>query len=182
MRTRPLRPLLLCIGLSLALVAGACGSDDEGTSTDAGGDGQSERTVAEAAEDAIGDELGGDCAFLGQFAGVEFAEGFDPSAAFEEGGEIDFSQIYDPLSEQFREIAESAPSDIRDAFETMAEAFGELASELEGLTVDFSDPANIDPEAIAAFEKAGTVVEGDEFRAASDEVEAWVEDNCSAAG
>ncbi len=178
MTTRPLRFLLLCLAVSLALVAAGCGSDDDDTSTDAGGDRRSESDAEDDAEDAIGANLGGKCSFLGQFAGTGFDDAFDPSAAFSEGGEIDFSKIYEPLAEEFGEVADAAPSDIEDAFRTMADAFDELASELDGLTLDFSDPANIDPEAMAAFEKAGEVLEGSDFEAASTEIEAWLDANC----
>lgn len=181
MTVRSLRPVLFGAIAALALLAaGACGGDDD-TTTEAGGSAPSDASgddIEDAASDAIADELGSGCRFLGEFADTGFAENFDPSGAFAEGGEIDFGALYGPLSEQFREVADAAPSEIADAFSTMADAFESIADEVEGVKLDFSDPANIDPEAMATFEKLGEVFDNAEFEAASDEIEVWLEENC----
>lgn len=186
MTVRPFRLALACLAVAFAMFVAACGGDDDDTTTDAGGSGsgdsQSESDAEQAAEDAIGANLGGECSFLGKFAGVGLEESFDPSAAFAEGGEVDFGALYGPLAEEFGEVADAAPSEIKDAFQTMTEALGTLADQLDGVTLDFSDPTNIDPEAMAKFEELGEVFEDSKFEDASNEIEAWIESNCENVG
>ena len=43
----------------------------------------------------------------------------------------DFGALDGPLAEEFGEVADAAPSEIKDAFQTMAEALGTLADQLD---------------------------------------------------
>ncbi len=178
----------LALGLVgvLALLLGACGDDDD-ASTDAGtvendgsasdsGDGDVEEAAEDAAEGEIDAAFDGDCAFLGQFAGAGFEEGFDPTAALTGG---DAGEAFAILAEQFEEVADAAPGEIEDSFATLAEGMGSFAEAFSG--IDFSDPSSIDPEALESLE-AFEDGPGAEFEAASEEVSAWIEENCAGEG
>ncbi|MGK2928963.1 MAG: hypothetical protein ACSLFO_05230 [Acidimicrobiales bacterium] len=188
MTHRSLWKLVLALVGVLSLLLGACGDDDDdATSGDAetvendesasdAGDGD----VEEAAEDAVEGEIDamfdGDCAFLGQFAGAGFEEGFDPTAALTGG---DAGEAFALLAEQFEEVADAAPGEIEDSFATLAEGMGSFADAFAG--IDFSDPSSIDPEALETLE-AFEDGPGAEFEAASEEVSAWIEENCAVEG
>lgn len=151
----------------LALVLAACGDDDTSTATADGGSDAGQEEAERIAEDAIAGELGGECGFLGEFAGG-FEDAVDPGAAFGE----DAGGAYDRLAEQFAEVADAAPGEIQDAFRTLADGMSAAAEAFAG--VDFSDPESIDPEAFAELEETF----GPEFEQASDDIEAWVTENC----
>lgn len=174
-------PWLLVVALfaALSLVLASCGDDDDAAPSDAG-DADVSDEAEKAAEDAAGDvldsELGGDCAFLGEFAGAGFEENFDPTAAL---SEADAGLAFSVLADEFEDVAGAAPSEIEDAFATLAEGMRTFADAFEG--VDLSDPGSIDPEAMARLEQLGTGP-GAEFEAASDEITAWIEANCSPTG
>lgn len=188
MRNRSIWTVLLAvIAMSLALTG--CG-DDDSSDDDAPADNAAEDTSDDGADDAASDQgsadedpavdpsdldfdLDGDCAFLANFAtGID--EAFDPSAVMTDGGDA-----YAGFAEQFREVADAAPDEIKDAFETMADGMDQFAEAFSG--VDLSDPANIDPEALESLENLGNGP-GEEFEAASAEIEAWINQNCADAG
>lgn len=175
---------LLALFAALGLVLSACGDDDDSTATDDGAaqedgeasddDGSSdvgeeaEDAAEEAAEDAIASEVGEECAFLGKFAATGFDGAFDDVDPFNDGG-----ASFQTLAEQFDEVADAAPDEIKDAFSTLAEGISTLAEALEG--VDMSDPESFDP---AAFE----AIDDETYVQAGEEVEAWLAENCPGAG
>jgi ABC-type enterochelin transport system substrate-binding protein len=173
--------------IAVALLLAACGDDDDtSTATDdtVADDESTETTTEEETEDGGDSDLDeeamaegmGECGFLTGFATA--FEDFDPTTMY--GGEeaTDFGQIFAPLAEATEDVAEAAPDEIRDAFRTMAEGFSAVAAELEGVVVDFSDPESMDPETMAKLESLGDAF-GDEYEAAAEEIDVWVNENCA---
>jgi hypothetical protein len=173
MRNRSFWLLPVAFVAALSLLLSACGDDDD-PSGDAAAD--AEDAAEDAVEDALDVEFSGDCGFLGEFAGTEFDEAFDPSAAFTDP---DAGDVYGALADQFREVADAAPSEIQDAFRTMADGWDEFAEAFAG--IDFTDPANLDPEAMEKLEDIGEGF-GTEFEEAAEEVSTWMEENCTQGG
>ncbi len=182
MRRTPLLGALIAIALLLT----SCGDDDTDTATeDTVAEPTETETVTETEtesedagdidEDALAGELG-ECGFLAGFATA--FEDFDPSTIYGGGEATDFGQLFGPLADAASEVADAAPEEIRDAFRTMADGFTAVAEELDGVVIDFSDPAAMDPEAMEKLESLGTAFQGD-FEAASTEIETWVTANCS---
>jgi hypothetical protein len=176
---------LLSLLAVLGLLFAACGDDDD--TTTAASD-TTERTADDASDDDSDDdgltddereELAGslgDCGFL-----VGFAEAFadsDLDQAFTSGEAVDFGQLFGPMAAAMREVADAAPGEIKDAFQTVAEGFNAVADQLDGVVIDMSDPANMDPEAMAKLESMDTEFDED-FERASEEIEAWMEANCA---
>ena len=198
-RQQPFWMLPVVLFAALSLLLAACGDDDEsatgsdqsteadgdssGDATDSTGDqaadvgDQSENAAEDAAEDVIGTELGGDCAFLGEFASADL-EGLDPSA-FLQGG--DLGEGFSNLSDQLDEVADAAPEEIRDSFQTLADGMREFTEAMEGIELDFSDPANVDQEALQQLQELQNNI-GPEFEAAATEIDTWMQENCSAQG
>tara|TARA_R100000306_G_scaffold52389_1_gene49242 strand:+ start:86 stop:688 length:603 start_codon:yes stop_codon:yes gene_type:complete len=185
-RTKIFAPLV-----AAALLFAACGDDDD-TSTatddvtdvsDAAEDTTETETEDEtdsgASEDIDEEALAegmGECGFLAGFATA--FEDFDPTTMY--GGEeaTDFGQLFAPLAEATQEVAAAAPDEIRDAFSTLADGFSQVAAELEGVVLDFTDPEAMDPETMAKLESLDTAF-GAEYEAAAAEVDAWMTENCA---
>lgn len=178
---RPSRALVPVAALALLLAA--CGDDDTTTAAD---DTTVDDTTADTGDGDARDDAGdddrrevpgvGSCGFLAGFAPA--FEDFDPTTMYGGGEAIDYGQIFEPMARAMSDVASSAPSEIRDSFETMAERFEEVADRLEGVVIDLSDPMGIDPEAASRLEALETSFD-DEFEAASDQVGEWLEANCS---
>ena len=182
MTKRPIWILLVAVAAVLSLAATACGDDD---TTNASTDSSSTTATTaksdseQAAEDVAGAALGGKCSFLGEIAGAGFEQALDPTALMGSGqGEVDFGKIYGPLAEQFSQVADAAPDDIADAFHTLADGFNELADQLKGVSIDFSDPQSMDQDALAKLSEVGATLDTTEFQNASDEIDAWIKANC----
>jgi hypothetical protein len=179
MRRTPLLALLTVIALLFA----ACGDDDTSTATEDTVDDPTEAATEEADvdddgsddEDAFSGDLG-TCGFLTGFATA--FEGFDPTTIYGGGEAADLGQIFAPLAAAAQDVAEAAPAEIRDAFRSVAEGFTLAAEELEGVVLDFTDPAAMDPETMERLETLGTAFEG-EYESASAEIEAWMNENCA---
>lgn len=159
---RPTRVVLLLFA-ALAMLLAACGDDDSASNAE------------QQAEDAIGERFGGECGFLGEFAGA--MEDFDPTGAMGSGESIDFGEFYGELAAEFQEVADAAPDDIRDAFQVMADSVTSAAEQLEGVELDTSDPQNMDPEALAALQSLDQSF-GEEFSDATQEIDDWIQENC----
>lgn len=178
---------LLSLLVALGLLVSACGDDDDtttGTTDDtAEDDTETSATLEETTddepadidEDALAEGLG-ECGFLADFATA--FDDFDPTAAFSGTAAVDFGQMFTPIAKAAAAVAADAPSEIKDAFETLAEGFSTVAEQLDGVVIDMSDPQSIDPEAMAAFENLDASF-GDEFDAASEEIDAWMAENCA---
>ena len=185
------RSKLLTPIIAIALLLAACGDDDDtSTATDdtaadveEGAEDTTEEATEEEDDGAAADldeeamaESMGECGFLTGFATA--FEDFDPTTIYGGGEATDFGQIFAPLAEATKDVAESAPEEIRAAFATMAEGFSMVAEELEGVVVDFADPESMDPETMAKLESLGDAF-GEEYEAASAEIEAWMTENCA---
>lgn len=184
MRNRSFWTVLLAV-VAMALALTACGDDD--SSDDAA---PADDAAQDTSDDAAADEAGtdedaavdpsdldfdlGECGFLANFGDEGFEEAFDPSALMTGGGDA-----YSALADQFHEVADAAPDDIQDAFQTMAEGMDQFAEVFSD--IDLSDPANIDPEALESLEAIGDGP-GAEFEAASAEIEDWINQNCANVG
>ena len=171
MKKRWLAALLLA---ALALFVAGCGGDDGSDSassdtavveTESSDDG----TETEASDDAMSateddDELGGEC--------LKFADlGTKLQSAFGSGsGDID------DVSDVFDELADRVPEEIRDDYQVLADNFKEFAEALEG--VDLSSGATPDAETLAKLQQAASSMDQPEVRQASENIEAWVSENC----
>lgn len=171
---------VLALGV-LALAAAGCGGDE---SSDAAGDEPAveETTAGETTEatettettdgtstsdDVDLDDLSGECL---EFAGVgaQFAEAFQAAG----GGTGDLSTYADA----FDELADAAPDAIADDVEVIAASIGKYAEALKDIDLTSGTPSAEDlqklQEISASFDNA-------ELEQASDNIEAWVEDNCN---
>lgn len=177
------RTRLLSLFVVLGLLLAACGDDDDTTAatedTTSGEEAETEDTSdrddAGEVEDALAEGLG-ECGFLAGFATA--FEDFDPTAMYSGTEATDFGAIFTPLAEAAEDVADAAPSEIQDAFRTVAEGFGAVAEQLEGVVIDLSDPQSMDPEAMAKLESLETSF-GEDFEAASMEIDAWISENCA---
>jgi len=153
--------------LALALAACGGGGDDE---NDAAG---TPEPVVDDGDIGDLDDVAGfvdeDCRFLLAGAFLNPLAGITPGA----GGSPDFEES----AQRLEAIADEAPEEIRDAMTVISDRFAQLADVLEG--VDLEDPqAFADPEMQAAFAELEDVFD-DEFEAAGEAVNAYVEANCS---
>ena len=176
------RTRILSLFVVLGLLVGACGDDDDTSAatedTTSGEEAETEDTGdrdAGEVEDALAEELG-ECGFLAGFATA--FEDFDPTAMYSGTEATDFGSIFAPLAEAADDVADAAPSEIQDAFHTVAEGFGAVAEQLEGVVIDLSDPESMDPEAMAKLESLETSF-GEDFEAASTEIDTWISENCA---
>lgn len=181
------RTRLLSLLVVLGLLVAACGDDDDtSTATDDTAEESEDSTDTTEAEDAADGDEGidedamaeslGECGFLAGFATA--FEDFDPTAMYSGEEATDFGQIFAPLAEAARDVADDAPSEIQDAFRTVADGFGAVAEELDGVVIDLTDPEAMDPEAMAKLESLETSF-GEEFESASTEIDTWMRENCA---
>ncbi len=171
-----LRCTRLALVALLALTGAACGGDDDGGDdgatedvttdgggADDGGDGGDDGDLAAGLLDE-------DCQFL--LAGAYL----NPLAAAVPGSDVDF----DESQEQLQAIADEAPDEIEDAMETLAEGFAAMAEAFED--IDLSDPqAFADPDLQSELAELEEVFD-DEYEAAGETVNDYIEESCSAAG
>lgn len=179
------RTRLLSLFVVLGLLVAACGDDDTSTATDDSVEGSEDTTETTAEdpddgdggvdEDAMAESLG-ECGFLTGFATA--FEDFDPTAMYSGEEATDFGQLFAPLAEAARDVADDAPSEIQDAFRTVAEGFAAVAEELDGVVIDLTDPEAMDPEAMAKLESLETSF-GEDFESASTEIDTWMSENCA---
>lgn len=179
------RTRVLSLFVVLGLLVAACGDDDDANTatedTTADEDAETEDTDqddsddGDEVEDALAEGLG-ECGFLTGFATA--FEDFDPTAMYSGTEATDFGAIFAPLAQAAHDVADAAPSEIQGAFETVAEGFGAVAEQLEGVVIDLSDPESMDPEAMAKLESLDSSF-GADFEAASTEIDAWISENCA---
>jgi len=120
--------------------------------------------------DLSGSGLSKDCQDLIQ-ASAKYAEAFGSIGA---GGDFDLQDSAAALSA----VADAAPSEIRDAFQTLAKAVGAYAEALQG--VDLSSGEAPSPETLAKITAATSSFDNAEVTAASEAISKWTEDNCGA--
>ncbi|MDZ7674409.1 MAG: hypothetical protein U5K30_05010 [Acidimicrobiales bacterium] len=159
---------------AVALVVAGCGDDSDDASSD---DTSSEDT---SSEDTSADDSGGssdaaaflndsNCNFVlsGGWANP-MAGGLSP-----DGSVPDF----DDIGDQFQNVADNAPDEIRSEFQLLAERYNEFL-DLMG-DADFSDPSSFqDPETQQALAQADSIFD-EEFESAADAVDAYFQENCS---
>jgi len=143
---------------ALALVAAGCGGDDSDEASDA-----ADTAVVETATGDADETLGGECA---EFAGL----GAKLQSAFGVGGDVDSA------SEVFDELADRVPEEIRDDYRVLADNFRQFADALEG--VDLTSGETPSPETLAKLQEAAAAMDQPEIQQASDNIEAWVQENC----
>lgn len=160
---RRLGAVVLTAVLGLGLVA--CGSDDK---TDASAD----TTTTEAnRSDVAANVFAGDCAaFVSAFAGASAAVG----SAFG-GADADLKEA----AEYFERVADKLPKEIRADFQIFAEAYADFAKAMAEANIDFSNPASMNPEALAELEKLSKAFEDSEVQEASERIEAYIDANCN---
>jgi hypothetical protein len=80
----------------------------------------------------------------------------------------------------YEDFADEVPEEIRDAFRTIAAAFGTYADVLGDL--DLSSGKTPDPETMQKLAEAAQKLDNTKLTAASAEIEAWAKANCSTGG
>jgi hypothetical protein len=80
----------------------------------------------------------------------------------------------------YEDLADEVPEEIRDAFRTIAAAFGTYADVLGDL--DLKSGEAPDPETMQKLAEAAQKLDNTELTAASAEIEAWAKENCSTGG
>jgi hypothetical protein len=177
---RALRSLLAILAVgALSLTFTACGDDDGPGALGTGGD-----TSADDASGDAGDDSGDDVDLpsndeledLADMAGVDEA---CLGAIYVSAGI--FGAFTDEASakeaeQYFEEAKGNLPDDIRDDFEVVADGMKKYGEVLADHDYDFTK-AMSDPDVQSALEDLDTP----EFQAASDNVNAWLEENCNAA-
>ena len=159
------------LGLGLA----ACGDDGDDDAAQDDTSDQAGTTEDESSDDALeGFDFTGECAaFIEAFAGAGSAVG----SAFS-GADQDLEQV----AEYFSEISEQVPDEISADFEVFAEAYAEFAQAMADSDVDFSDPESIDPEDMEELSALGEAFSSAEVQEASENIQAYMAENCSAGG
>jgi hypothetical protein len=175
---------VLVLGV-LAFAAAGCGGDS--SSSEASSDTQAEETatVDETAEDTTAldttaddatdtssldaGDLSADC--LG-FAGI--GAKISEAMGGANGGTADMSKTM----ELFDQLVASAPDEIKDDLQVIADGVGTLAEAMKG--IDLTSGATPSADDLAKMQKALASVDSAKLQAASQNVEAWAKDNCKA--
>lgn len=178
MRTTRTRTLLVALLAALALVAGACGDDDD-TSAELGGSADADAGNGGADVDAdvnagvdASEFFGGSCqAALAGFAAItsEFVQA--SAGAF--GGEIpDGAATQDEL----QALADAAPDEIQGAFQVIAEAYGAYFSAIAEVDIE---PGEIPTEdQTEQLQAAAEAIDEEALETAQEDIAQWFEDNC----
>jgi hypothetical protein len=165
---------LLIVGFVLAALAG-CSSDGD-NSNDATDVSVDEGTDTPGPDEGADDDVPGrsnlgnleDCAEAARaFAGVVAAP-----FTFLSGQATD-EQIAE-WEDQVEELKGNVPDDLADDYQTLADAYGEFAAALDG--VSLSDMLN--PQTQQALQEASERLDTDEVQAAQERVQAYFESNC----
>jgi hypothetical protein len=166
-----LRPLVALVAvLALALVS--CGGDDDDDDVGADASGSVDidpDDLEDAAELAGIDE---DCLVAVQ------AFGYIGAAA----GVLGDDDALAEYREAFEDWADNAPSEIEGDVRVVAEAYEVYFAAMAESGYDMSSGEAPTAEQQAAMEEAGAAIDSDEVQAAQDNVSAWLDENCDAAG
>jgi hypothetical protein len=163
--------VLLVIGGVLA----GCGGDD-----DDGGDAATSETTeaSDAGDDDDGGNLDDELAALGTGECRDAAEAFLSAAegalGFLDGPD---SQMDDAV-DQLRAFADVAPDEIKDDFETVVDAYGELAEAFADLDFDPSSGEAPSDEVMQQLEEIGSRFQESDLQEASDNISAWFDEHC----
>ena len=77
----------------------------------------------------------------------------------------------------FKALADKTPEEIRPDFETIADAYSQIAGDLKG--VDLNSGKVPDAATLAKITKLGAEFSGPKFTQAMQNIEAWVTKNCN---
>jgi hypothetical protein len=167
---------LALLFVALALIAAGCGgSDDESSAADettieettAAEETTDETTTDDDADDVAGILADEDCLALAA-AGATFAQAFTGQGISEE------------QREAFDELASKVPDEIATDVQTLAEAYAQIADELQD--VGLQAGATPSAQQLAELQAALASVDQEGVSAASERISAWADDNCDAAG
>jgi hypothetical protein len=159
--------VLLVLG---SLVLTACGGDDGGGSDGGGTDAT-----------GGGDATGGDGDATGVFGAAECAEVAAAMAAAAQGAVAAMSGSTEEVQqsvEQLEQFSEDVPEEIRADLATIAEGYRAVTEALAGADFDPASGEAPPPEVIAALEQATQDLNTEEFQAAADRVNAYVQAGC----
>lgn len=165
----------LAVAAIFAVGLTACGDDGDG-GDEAADVGETTTTADDSSSDdtdLTDFDFTGECAAFVEAFG---AAGASIGSAFSGGSGDDLEEV----ASYFEEVADDVPEDIRADFEVFAEAYADFARALAESGVDFSDPQGADPEALAALQEVSEAFSAPEVQEASDNINAWVEANCTA--
>ncbi len=191
---RRLVPLLVIASFALLVFAFAgCGGDDNGasgdttttettttettTTEDTTTDTETTETETETTTTEDEDTDTTETSALGDdFATSEncreFAEvGSRLSEAFTGAGSTDL----DEASDAFAELTASAPAEIKDDFQVIADAYNKLADALQGVDLSSTNP---DPQALAKLAQASQELDQAKLTQASTNISTWAQENC----
>jgi outer membrane murein-binding lipoprotein Lpp len=145
---------------------------DQSDKSDKPDESDKDSTPRDGSIDDLDGLFGGDCvkaytAFIG----------FMGSSAGVLGGGMPDEELAE-FEAQFDEFKSGLPSELVDDFETVAAALDEFYTALVG--VDTNDYVN--PATQQKLEEASKALESSEFESASDNIQAWFEENCEGLG
>jgi hypothetical protein len=143
-------------------------TDEEETTT------EEETETDETETEATGTDTTPDLSFISnencrQF--VQFASEF--SQALSGTGDTDVQEAADTM----QKFADEAPEDIRDDFQTLADAYSKIADALEG--VDLSSGQTPDAGTIAKLAQLSQEIDSTELTEASQNISDWTQENCT---
>jgi hypothetical protein len=144
--------------------------EDDSTVTDAMEDETDASEDDGSGLDLSGSGLSDECQDL-VAASAKYGEAY---SALGGAGDVDVQGASAALSA----VADAAPDEIKDAFQTLAEAIATYADALEG--IDLTGGGTPDPETIAKITAAAQSIDNEAVAAASQEISDWTQENCSA--
>jgi hypothetical protein len=195
------RILIVPVIAGILLTLSACGAKEETTSTspttqasaksgesDSSSTTEKKSSTTESEDDTtdvteddsgtggIGDlptGLDGDCMAVSTlYAGAMAQAG----AVFNPSGTSDAD--LEKLSEEFEKAKADVPDEIADAFDVWSDAWSQYMTALDGMSEGgMTDPANLEK-----LEQATEILDAPEVEAASKEIEAYIEKECSGVG
>ena len=177
-----MRTMVIAVSVvALLLVGAGCGGGSEDSAGDSTTTIESAATtdVTETSGDTdtssstdTGDDADTSLAGCTELAdlSVKFSQAM---AAAVSGGGTDM----ETTAKAYEEFADQVPEEIRDAFKTIAAAFASYADVLKD--VDLSAGATPDPDTMAKIAEAMKELDNTELTAATTEIQAWVQENCT---
>jgi hypothetical protein len=135
-------------------------------------------TEAEQPDDSDGDGVSGlstVCLEATQAMGAAMAS-YSTGVAGAMGGTLDGEELQQ-AADQLEAMASAAPDEIRDDLQVIAEELGAFYTALA--ETGYTGTGTPTPDQIAQLEGLADAIDQDRFEAASDNVNAWFESNCS---
>jgi Flp pilus assembly protein TadD len=171
MRRRSIQFLSIVLVLAMVLAAAGCGKKKTTTTTTTTTTTQATTTTTAASETttAAASGLGALAANCKQLSdlGQAFSQAF-------QGANGDVQK----QAQVLKEFADKTPSDIRPDFETLADAYTQIAGALKG--VDLSSGKTPDAATLAKLMALSQKFQNAKFQAAVKHIETWAANNCHA--